>query len=158
MDTQQHVDRACVPVWLVWGLRLSGRTEQPIQTVFLALHLVSTVHLLGAHQGTRQSTHTTLQKSPGETSSSHSNLSHSLGPPGRTGRTAPEDPHPASLRFRGQGGGTEPSLEPRGRDSLCHFPERLTPALQPAHLLAEGTVLGEGFSAAARLKEYLQER
>lgn len=51
------------------------RTEQPIQTVFQPLHLVSTV-CTGAHQGTGQSIHTTLQKSPAETSSSRNNLSH----------------------------------------------------------------------------------
>lgn len=51
------------------------RTEQPIQTVFQALYLISTVRA-GAHQGTGQSICTTPQKSPAETSSSHSNLPH----------------------------------------------------------------------------------
>lgn len=109
------------------------RTEQPVQTVFQALHLVSTVRT-GAHQGTGQSIHTTLQKSPAETSSSHSNLSRSLGLPGWTARTAPEDPHPAPLQFPGPGGSTELCC----RDSLRGFPEWLTPVPQPAHLLQRG--------------------
>lgn len=40
-------------------------------------------------------------------SSSHSNLSHSLGIPGWAERRMPEDPHPASLPFQGLGGSTE---------------------------------------------------
>lgn len=132
------------------------RTKQPIQTVFQALHLISRVRA-AAHQGTGQSIRSTLQKPPGETSSSHGNLSHSLGLPGWTERTAPEDPHPASLQFRGQQGSTELSLELCCRNSLRCFPERLMSVLEPAHLLAEGTVLREGSSAAARLKEHLPE-
>lgn len=131
------------------------RTKQQIQTIFQALHLTSIVHT-GAHQGTWQSKHTTLQKSPGETSSSHSNLSHSLGLPGWTERTAPEDPHPASLQFQLQGGSPKLSLELCCKESLRCFPGWLMPVLQPAHLLAEGTVLGEDSSAATRLKDYLQ--
>lgn len=46
--------------------------------------------------------HIMLQKSPGETSSSHSNLSRSLGLPGWRERTAPEDPHPASIPRAGR--------------------------------------------------------
>lgn len=82
------------------------RTEQLVQIVFKALHLVSTA-CTGTHQDRAE------QTPHGATRVSRRNViltqqpAHPLGTPAWAERRVLEDPQPASLQFQGQGGSME---------------------------------------------------
>lgn len=82
------------------------RTEQLVQIVFKALHLVSTA-CSGTHQDRAEQTpHSATQISRRKMSSSHSNLPHPLRIPGWAERSAPGS-SPSITSIQGQGDSTE---------------------------------------------------